>query len=661
MNSHSPDVRTFPAPKTRDPIVNTVLVGLGVKNRLESYWISTYNRNLGAIGLRLDEWGECRTYMFPWQHEGFYSAVHVGRGIMWLCGRLDRVVRLDLHSGAWESYDTGVPKARVFEGMIYDAATQKIFALSQPFHSSREISPSVGVSFDIRRRQTACLHEIEIAESCSRVSFANGDGSYTMGVQIPGESLVRWNPHNETVTARTLSTTPVLNQEGHEKLTCRLIGDEAGRWYWPGYGWYDPRTEQFSDAGPRPEREMTWFAKRDNLILGAQVEGSDLSVHGWNPDNGKVEYLLKIPDCDVFNLNTTQSGSLLAVNAFGVFYRFNLESGALEASRLLPTENHGDSLTVCRIGDDLFGCPYVSSRFWRLNLQSGEGTDCGRGHTAWGQISLMERVGDKAYFAAYGSGELLEFDPARTLCYPENPRCVADPPDGMRPTASTNDGRYLFYACSADYGRLGCALTRYDTVTGRATYVHNPLGDQQIVSLVFDASNNELICGTTFHGDSMSVQPTSNRCLVARLDAKTLRVKQKTSAPAGWTMARVQGPLDVSRWLVTGHDHISGPPTCWMSLERDGFQSFARSTPNGFPAGWHGGCGYAGRPGQFILNIEDRLELWDMIRQCALATLFQPFDPRHIDGYLWSLQDDALVILRAREVLLVENCLPLLP
>ena len=648
--------RSYPMPRTRDPIVNTPLLSLGVNRRgVERFWISTYNRCVGCTGLRVDEWGECRAYHFPWQHEGFYSSAYVGRDTLWLCGRLDRVVKLNLRSGRYQSYPTGVAKARVFEGMAYDPATGKLLVVSQPFHDKTEIQPTMAVSFDTRMRRTARIHHLAVSEGLSRFSFPNGDGTYTMTLQIPGEVLLRWDPRNEQVETQRVAAEGVWTQDGNEKRTCRLIGDAQGRWYFPDRGWYVPAQRGF-EAGPRPQREMAWFARHKGRILGALNDAGNISVHAWDLETGRVEYLLKIPDCDVFNVDLTRSGGIVAVNNFGVFFRFNPDTGALEASRHLPSDSIGDALTVCRINKErLIGSNYINVRFWELNLGSGKGMDCGRG--AWGQIDFMEKVRGKVYMGAYAGGELMEYDPRRPLCFPDNPRLVADPPRGMRPVACVNDGRNVYYTCTSDYGTLGSTITRYDTVTGRAHYAVNPLPDQSIRSLVYDPKGKTLICGATFHADSMDRPPASQTCHVAQLDAATLAVRQTAAAPAGMAMISVCGPLDADRWVCKLHAHPSGPPTHWIVLRRDGFAEFPGQERHAFPPDFRGSIVYAGKPGRFLLNIADRIEVWDMRRSKSLRTIFRRFDPARFDGYLFSVQGKSLVILRQKKLLLVEGCL----
>ncbi|MEI7436929.1 MAG: hypothetical protein WCL16_09025 [bacterium] len=641
--------RSYRMPRTRDPIVNTPLLSLGVNAQgVESFWISTYNRCVGCTGLRVDEWGECRTYAFPWQHEGFYSSVHVGGDVLWLCGRLDRVVTLNLKSGQFTSYDTGAPKSRVFEGMIYDPPTGKLLAVNHPH----------AVSFDIRARKTVKVHAIPTPEGISRFSFRNGDGSYSMVVQIPGEALLRWDPREETIAATPLSEKAVWTQDGMEKRTCRLISDQHGRWYFPGYGWYNPGRREFEQDGPRPEREMAWLFRDGDRVIGALNEGSNLSVHAWHCASGRVEYLLTLPICDIFNVNLTRSRRLVAVTGDGIFLRYDLETLALEATRRLPTASIGDAMAVCRIGRErLIGAPYISSRFWELNLKTGHGTDCGRAQEGWGQIDFIAKVGAKVYMGAYAGGELLEYDPRRPPCFPDNPRLVADPPRGMRPMACTSDGRNLYYASTSDYGTLGSTVTRYDTVTGRAHYAVNPLPDLSIRSLVYDPKGKSLICGSTFHADSMGCAPATQTCQVARLDAATLAVREVAAAPAGTVLVAVCGPLDAGRWLCTLHAYPAGPPTHWLALAADGFAEFHNQGRHDFPPDFRGSIVYAGRPGRFLLNIDDRIEVWDMRRGKSLRTVFRRFDPARFDGYLFSVQEQSLIVLRQKTLLLVTDCL----
>lgn len=647
-------LRTYPIPLVPDPIINTPLMSMGIDGKgNERFWISSYNLITNCRGYVVDEWGNCRTYSFPQGHDGLYSAIYDGQDTMWLCGRLDQIVCLNLRTRKVQCYPTGVGKARVFSGMIFDPATGKILAESTPYFGHKDIESAVAISFDTRARQVVKVHKIPIEEGVSRVSFSNGDGTYSMYIQIKGESLIRWDPRTETMEHRLLSTEPVWSQDGAEKKKCRLACDEEGRWYFPDYGWYDPIKRTFDKQRPRPVKEMAWFARRGQKFYGALNEADDIGIYVWDIPSGRLDFLLKISDCDVFNVNLTQTNHLIAINAFGVFSRFNIEDGALEMTKRIPSAGTGHILALRRSEQNtLVGAPYISARFWEIDLKTGKGNDCGRAHRNWGQVAAMTSLNGKVYMAAYPSGELMEYDPSSVARYPENPRAVADPPRGMRPMGMVNDGRNIYYSCNLDYGVLGSVLTKYDTKTGRAIYAQ-PIKDQQLGALWYDRRSNSILAGTCYHADSMSCTPTSDMCYIAQIDAHTLDLIRMTPGPKGATRMTIFGPLTADSWLCGWHETISGPVSKRLILQRDKFAEFAQGPQYDQKAF----CVYAGKPGRFIINTDGALDLWDMRKNKKIATLYTPFDPSRYDGYYYMVQDESIYIVRSRDVLVLRNLL----
>lgn len=241
---------------------------------------------------------------------------------------------------------------------------------------------------------------------------------------------------------------------------------------------------------------MTWFARRGRRAWGTTHEHGNARVGLWDMDSGAVHDVCTVPDSQVLNMNLTESGKIVAVNIYGEFMRFDGESGALEMSRRLPTDACGAIDCLCRIDENrLLGTPFITQRFWEVDLKTGRGVDCGRAAPGCGEVLRTWKLGGKVYMAAYTGGELVEYDPAVHPHFPENPRVVAVPPHGMRPVASADDGRRIFYACSHPYGHLGSILTRYDTRTGEAVYRDDPLPEQQIHSLCYVKASRSLLCG----------------------------------------------------------------------------------------------------------------------------------------------------------------------
>jgi hypothetical protein len=141
---HTGPTRTAPIPEGRDPFVNTPLLRLTPgRDGRDRFWISTWNSAVGCLGVCIDETGNYRVYRFR-SHRlpGFYSAVQTDDDILWLCGRLSTVVRLDLASGKYDACETGAPDALVFQGMAYDPATGKLVAAAFP------PPKTIGFSFD---------------------------------------------------------------------------------------------------------------------------------------------------------------------------------------------------------------------------------------------------------------------------------------------------------------------------------------------------------------------------------------------------------------------------------------------------------------------------------------------------------------------------------
>ena len=618
--------RHVPLPKTREPFVNIPLKPLGDGR----YWTSSVNELFGSKHVIVDEWGKFRIYPTNLRHKVLYSCGHDG-GTLWLCGTLKCIVSLNLKTGKIVEYPTGVPHGRVFPGGAFDPATGKFF-----------VQCGTGLVFDTRAKKVVKVVTGCCRDGVSRFSFPNGDGTYSMVSQIPGLEIVRWDPAADTFERLNLQGEPVYSQDGHEKLTCRLVSDARGRWYFPGRGWFNPLTRQFED-GPRPREEMTWFARRENLVYGARCRSDgmgDTGIYIWDINTGALRYLFQIPDGDVFGMNLTESGKIIAVNVYGYFYRFDATTGALELAKPLPVDEQGKNDAFCRIDRDrVLGAPYIASQFWELNIRTKKGFSCGRANNGWGEICHALTLNGKVYMTAYTGGELLEYDPDQLPHFPSNPRIVADPPLGMRPVAITHDGRNIYYSCGNDYGRLGSVVTRYDTKTGIATYAQNPVPDQAIQSLAYDKGG--LLCATTPHGEGALGAPEF--CCLARLDAKDLTLQKQVDIRDSKS-ARIIGAIDGRRWLcLIPHAVI---------MDRR-FKTLEHLT---FPPGVNR-IEYTGKPGKFILNIEDRLEVWDMKREVSLGYIFRPFDTANIDGYHIFVDKDTVFVMRSRELIVLENCL----
>ncbi len=656
----NPALFRFPIPPTRDPFINTPLLALdGTVEGEERFWISSYNSSTGAQGVVMTPSGRERVYRFDPSQRGFYGAAQEDGDTLWLCGDLSWVVRLCLSTGAYESYPTGAPSALVFQGLRFDPATRKLLAAAYVPGGK-----TCAVSFDCEARRTARFYETDCPARYTRGSFAVGDGTFGILAVVPDVALLQWNPAAETLKTITLAKAGEIPEAEHSDLIHgalqRLVTDEAGKAYLPRLGWCDPcHASRLLTDGPKPDREATWFARRGDWVWGLSQESrndtSRKTLVRWDLRTGKVESLATLPDTAHAAACLTQGGKIVAVTIYGEFLRFDATTGAHEMAKRLPTDSIARVDCLVRIDRNrLLGTPFITQRFWEIDLQTGHGVDCGRAAPGSGQIVKTWHIGGRVYMAAYAGGELMEYDPSRPSHFPENPRVVADAPGGMRPVAAAQHGAVLYYACSLEYGRTGSVLTRYDTASGQTIHRSKPVDDQMISSLHFDTATGLLMAGTTMDADSRSRDPESPFCYLALLDAGSLSLVGRAAAPEGVRQVSVTGRLKggeylCAAWLTDGGTlikrwfHASTSDLCVPDLPA------MTSLPNAMEE-----LLWTGKPGLFLLRKGNRVELWEMREPRCLHLLYDAPEPTI---YGWHVQDDSVYLVSPEEILLLEGCL----
>ncbi len=651
-------------PSSRDPFINTHLIPLGPgEDGVERFWISSWNSNSGTQGVLVDENGRERIYRFPLPHAGFYCCVQEDSDTLWLCGYLNRVVRLTLSSGEYEAYETGAPAALVFAGMAIDRIHKKLFAVAYP-------GKVAAFSFDYEKREPVKVYNDVYADSSlppekqgiyMRHHFANSDGTYNVVLMIAGAVLLRWNPENETVEPLQLKESAVSLWEAEkEKLEkffngdlAFITGENSDHYYLPYLGWFDSTTNQFIE-GPKPERETKWFIRRGNLAWGWSGDATTSIISLWNLEDGSVRDLCKIPDFKGGGVCLSQNNKIVAMTIYGQFLRFDALTGEQEISRLLPTEAVGAVDCLCRIDEErLLGTPFITQRFWEANLKTGEGSDCGRAAPGVGEVLLTWNINQKIYMASYTEGILTEYDPQKPVNFGENPRVVAKAPDGMRPIAAAHNGETLYYSCSYHYGHLGCVLTQYNVLTGEAIYRHNPIPGLSINTWHYHEPSHSLIAGTTIHADCRSCPPTQEQSVLARLCPDTLEVLEvKPVSPKSW-QALIYGQLNDTAYLMQtfGDEHAQA----WHRVDSATLESALLTHPALEDAALSY-IKYTGKPGYYVWKVANRFELWDMNRMERVMVLAQQ------EGvHLCHVQNESVYLVTQKEILILEDCLKGLP
>jgi len=644
------NLRRTAIPSCRDPFINNLLMPIGqAPGEPQRFWITSWNTIDGCTGALVDETGTFRLYHFRKPlRSGFYSVAAEDPDTLWLWGDLNEVVRLSLGSGKYECFPTGGPNGLVFHGMAYDRTTGKLLAEANTYSGS---GPTA-ISFDTNKRQTARIYEHVAEDHYLHGHFANGDGTYTVLTEIPGTSLLRWDPRAETIRVERLREREDIDHEMEDGSHYRLVQDKDGRVYFPRRGWFDPRQQRFDKKGPKPDKEMTWFAQYENGIVGVASADGDTTVGLWDLSSGKVRQTACFTDSPLLNINLTQDGKLVCVSMYGEFTRHDLQTGRLEISRLLPAVGvqHTDCLRLIDKGR-LLGTPFITQRFWEVNLKTGRGCDCGRAAPSAGEILQTWCMGGKIYMASYVGGRLVEYDPQVHPHFPENPRVVADPPESNRPVAATDDGRCLYYACSAPYGKLGSTLTCYDTKTGASLSKVNPIADQRIVSLAYDRAGKRLLATAHFDADCCSCTPSSNKCYVASLSAADLNVLEQFETPAGTSDIHILGPVRRGKWLCRLNGTFAGFEAAAILLEIGGtpLTMAALDTARPVPADWQTICPL-GKLGHFAVQVGQHIERWDLARYVRLEVISAKAEKRRLltDG-------DTLFLLGERDILILNS------
>lgn len=653
-------ISTANIPTSRDPFINAPIISVGKNEQgIERFWISTYNDNCGTIGVLIEEQGRERIYRFPAPHSGFYSAVAEDDNTLWLCGDLSRVVRLTLDSGEYKVYETGAPSALVFQGMAIDKTQKKLFALAYPE------TTTMAFSFDYAAGKSARIYHDVYENSAispdaqahyARFSFPNRDGTISMIVVTPGAALLCWNPGAETLKAQLLSSINPEKWQRHKTAlekyfdgVLALIGNDEGHYYLPFYGWYNP-LENCIMEGPTPQSDMNWFDRCGDFYWGSSSDANNCTIAQWNTKTGAVKDICTVPDLKNIGMCLSQNQKIIAVSLYGEFRCYDAFSGALEITRWLPTNSIGSVDCLCRIDDErLLGTPFITQRFWEANIKTGTGYDCGRAANGVGEVLLTWNINQKIYMASYTESELTEYSPDVHPHFPENPRLVAQPPNGMRPVASTQNGSVLYYSSSHHYGHLGCALTRFDTRTGEAFYRDNPLPDLCINTWHYDEGLQQIIAGTTIHADSRSCPPTQQHSVFAIVNPQTLEIiRSKPQREKIW-QSLILGKLSKSTYL-TENFYEDGSQQWHIltteTLESVPFNHYSLNDPH------LEYIKYTGKPGYYIWSLKGQFELWNMNQMERVRILHSGKKVHRC-----FVQDDTVYLATQDKIIILEGCL----
>lgn len=223
---------------------------------------------------------------------------------------------------------------------------------------------------------------------------------------------------------------------------------------------------------------------------------------------------------------------ICSVTQSGVAVSFDPQTGKLDTFEL-PSVGHCEVRALCAVPEigKVYGAPFITARFWSLDIETGESVDHGRGMRGGGQIdfAIWDPQAKLVYTSSYHETNLSVLDPRKPIEWPHNPRhlATAHDHDQMRDKALAFDGKHLWMGTCAKYGNLGGALCRIDPATGDIDVRRHIVPDQTITSVIL--ADGCIYCGTSIHADGKSTPATQTHGKLIRVDAATIEVTAETT------------------------------------------------------------------------------------------------------------------------------------
>ena len=202
----------------------------------------------------------------------------------------------------------------------------------------------------------------------------------------------------------------------------------------------------------------------------------------------------------------------------------------------------------------IVGAPFINQRFWMIDMETGEGRDCGRAAPGGGQINqiIWEPITQRVLQSSYTTSSVTAFDPGSPLDWPRNPHVLASAQkEGqMRPTGLVHDGEFVWMSTSPEYGHLGGALTRIDPATGEVRIWRHLVQDQKVNSVLVDSSRRRVYCGTEIYADANSAPPTQTTGHLVSFDMDELEIVRCQAIQESEGAARVMAVLPAGEVLA---------------------------------------------------------------------------------------------------------------
>lgn len=553
-------IRRYAIPHSRLPFINAEVEQVsfqGADHLVSSVWggssggrIYFWNPDSGSRGLRKLPEGIPGAYMLRVAADG---CLYLG------CGNGD-LIRYDPVGDRFEILVTGELKSITWGGCVTDR------------YAVWETSPGdVGV-YDWRESRLVKVFrpidtEYPTALYAHRVVEAP-DGRALLAINVPQARFVLLDP--ESLTA-----------ESHTPENIEGVGSTSDAFFWDDHtlAAFVRGELHFMSYPDLKLQQRIPGPTRGNVGSGACMVNGRLYAysasdgHLYTLDREAAEWGVAAADWTEGGPTTIRRWAerfVCGVSLDGVAFRFDpgtgntdridLEStGPMSAHALCPVPERGL----------IFGAPFINQRFWVVDMETGDGEDCGRAAPGGGQINqiIWEPTTRRVLQSSYTTSSVTAFDPEARPDWPDNPRVLASAQhEGqMRPTGLVHDGRYVWMATSPEYGHLGGALSRIDPKTGDILVWRHLVHDQKVNSVQVDSNRRRVYCGTEIFADANSTPPTQTTGRLLSFDMDSLTVVRSQPIVDDESAARVLVVLASGEVLASQRGRFYG----WNAREGD--------------------------------------------------------------------------------------------
>jgi streptogramin lyase len=349
-------------------------------------------------------------------------------------------------------------------------------------------------------------------------------------------------------------------------------GAEGRIWFQatgPGKTWmvYDAQTDALNRGeGPPGADPPAPAGMEPELPPGAQRFGRQITA-------GERRFVISFPNSRFWEVGTDGSLALrgdpqapaevwfleqtadavLGISHFGAAFRYDLNSGKFQHSRLSNRAAAGNGIMFIEAVTPrcVLGANYSQQNLFRIDPQTGQ-IDTAEQMIARVTGEPMCAVGfaGKAYLGIYVNSLISVYDPEHGFAFGQNPRELIElgsQYQQTRPRSAITDGQHVYISSDSAYNCLGGALAVVEPASERIDVYHHLVRDQNLPTLAYDAKTRLVWGGTDRWGQMRSHPPTQASSQIYAFDPQTRRVVDVLTP---WPESDITDVLGVCRGVL---------------------------------------------------------------------------------------------------------------